>query len=67
MSTITLLGLLTLAATGADDAPFRVPPGFTISRFAGDDLTHDTWALTIAPDGRVAVSGPGYIKILLDR
>ncbi|MEC9055083.1 MAG: hypothetical protein VX633_07235, partial [Verrucomicrobiota bacterium] len=60
--------LLILLATTSLHAknPFRVPEGFEITRFAGDDLTHDTWAMTISEDGKVAVSGPGYIKVLLD-
>ena len=47
--------------------PFRVPPGFEISLFAGDEMTHDTWSLAISRQGQVAVAGPGYIKILIDR
>ena len=60
--------LLILLATTSLHAknPFRVPEGFEITQFAGDDLTHDTWAMTISEDGKVAVSGPGYIKVLLD-
>ena len=59
--------LILLAITGLHaENPFRVPEGFEIAQFAGDDLTHDTWAMTISRDGKVAVSGPGYIKVLLD-
>ena len=59
--------LILLAITGLHaENPFRVPEGFEIAKFAGDDLTHDTWAMTISRDGKVAVSGPGYIKVLLD-
>ncbi len=60
-----VLALLVMGSLHAE-SPFRVPQGFTITRFAGDDLTNDTWAMTISNDGRVAVSGPGYIKVLLD-
>ena len=60
-----VLALLVTSSLHAE-SPFRVPQGFTITRFAGDDLTNDTWAMTISNDGRVAVSGPGYIKVLLD-
>ena len=48
------------------DIPFKVPEGFRITEYASDSLTHDTWALTISEEGKVAVSGPGYIKVLLD-
>lgn len=59
--------LILLAVTGLHaENPFRVPEGFEITQFAGDNLTHDTWAMTISEDGKVAVSGPGYIKVLLD-
>ena len=60
-----VLALLVVGSLHAE-SPFRVPQGFTITRFAGDELTNDTWAMAISDDGRVAVSGPGYIKILLD-
>ena len=60
-----LLTLLAVCGLHAE-SPFRVPEGFEITQFAGDDLTHDTWAMTISEDGKVAVSGPGYIKVLLD-
>ena len=48
------------------DIPFKVPEGFRITEYASDSLTHDTWALTISEEGKDAVSGPGYIKVLLD-
>lgn len=63
---LVLITLAPILASRAAESPFSVPEGFVVSKFAGDDLTHDTWAMTIADDGRVAVSGPGYIKILLD-
>jgi len=65
MPRLFLLALLATTSLHAE-SPFRVPEGFEISQFAGDDLTHDTWAMTISNDGRMAVSGPGYIKVLLD-
>ena len=62
----TLFVLASLCGILPAKTPFRVPPGFEISLFAGDAMTHDTWALTISQEGHVAVSGPGYIKILTD-
>ncbi len=63
---LALLVTLSVATSLAKGAPFRVPEGFTVTRFADDALTHDTWAMTIDANGRVAVSGPDYVKILLD-
>ncbi len=50
----------------ADDLGLTVPEGFTVTRFAGDDLAHDIFSMTIDSLGRVVVSGPGYIRILVD-
>ncbi|HWL07503.1 MAG TPA: PVC-type heme-binding CxxCH protein [Planctomicrobium sp.] len=44
----------------------KVPEGFTITRFAGDDLAHDIHSMTLDSLGRVVVSGPGSVKILID-
>jgi putative membrane-bound dehydrogenase-like protein len=70
----TMFGLVLLAATGltpagADDgAPIglKVPPGFTITRFADDSLAHDIFSMTTDTAGRVVVSGQGYVRILID-
>jgi putative membrane-bound dehydrogenase-like protein len=45
----------------------RVPEGFDVVEFAGDDLAHDIYALTHDTQGRVVVAGAGYVKILVDR
>jgi len=45
----------------------RVPDGFEVTLFADDDLAHDIFSLTVDSLGRVVVSGPGYVRILLDR
>lgn len=42
------------------------PAGFEVARFAGDDLATDIQAMTIDGAGRIVVSGPGYIKRLID-
>jgi putative heme-binding domain-containing protein len=44
----------------------RLPPGFAITEFAGDQLANDIWSMTIDSRGRVVVSGPGYLRILVD-
>jgi len=45
----------------------RVPPGFKVQLYAGDELAHDIHSLTVDSRGRVVVSGPGYVRILVDR
>ncbi|MCA9073507.1 MAG: HEAT repeat domain-containing protein [Planctomycetaceae bacterium] len=42
------------------------PPGFDVTLFADDDLAHDIFSLTTDSFGRVAVSGPGYVRLLVD-
>lgn len=44
----------------------RIPPGFAITEFADSRLANDIFAMAIDPRGRVVVSGPGYIRILVD-
>jgi putative heme-binding domain-containing protein len=67
---IAYLSLLTLAAGASAAAEpaagLRVPPGFEIREFAGDDLAHDIFTMTLDPKGRVVVAGRGYIRLLID-
>lgn len=51
----------------ADDLGVKVPEGFEVTEFAGDDLAHDIYSMTIDSQGRVVVAGAGYIKILIDK
>ena len=44
----------------------KVPAGFHVELFADDDLAHDVHSMTLDSKGRVVVSGPGYIRILID-
>ena len=44
----------------------KVPDGFHVELYADDDLAHDVHSMTIDSKGRVVVSGPGYIRILID-
>lgn len=59
------------AQSGAANRPaklgVRVPDGFTATLYADDDLAHDVFSMTVDAKGRVVVSGPGYIRILIDR
>ncbi|HUQ72807.1 MAG TPA: PVC-type heme-binding CxxCH protein, partial [Planctomycetaceae bacterium] len=67
-----VVGLIA-SATRAEDAPVaaaamvRVPDGFEVVEFAGDELAHDIYSMTLDAQGRVAVSGAGYVKLLIDR
>lgn len=54
------------APATVDALGIHIPSGFEITRFADDALAHDIHCLAIDGRGRVAVSGPGYIKFLLD-
>ncbi|MFN0022008.1 MAG: PVC-type heme-binding CxxCH protein [Pirellulaceae bacterium] len=44
----------------------QAPDGFEVSLFAGDDLAHDIFSMTIDSKGRIVVAGAGYVKILHD-
>ncbi|MFN0051181.1 MAG: PVC-type heme-binding CxxCH protein [Planctomycetales bacterium] len=54
--------------TADEPAPLglKAPPGFKITRYADDALAHDIFSMTIDTAGRVVVSGPGYVRILID-
>ena len=39
---------------------------FHVELFADDDLAHDVHSMTVDAKGRVVVSGPGYVRILID-
>ncbi|MBX9789832.1 MAG: c-type cytochrome [Pirellulales bacterium] len=66
------------ARAGAEDLPasatnppdvstdFDLPAGFRITLYAGDDLAHDIYSMTLDAKGRVVVAGPGYVKTLFD-
>ena len=61
-----LTSLIPPFALAAESLGFRVPENFDVSLYAGDDLAHDIFSMTIDARGRVVVSGRGYIKILED-
>jgi putative membrane-bound dehydrogenase-like protein len=65
---IPALCLLGASFPAAAEEPIglAVPEGFEVSLFADDDLAHDIYSLTIDSFGRVVVSGPGYVRILVD-
>ena len=59
-------GADTTAATPPESPGIQVPPGFRVELYADDDLAHDIHSMTIDSTGRVVVSGPGYVRILID-
>lgn len=72
-TSIVLLLVLTMANSRTDAQQsnaaggVKVPPGFRVNLLADDDLVHDIYSMTIDSLGRPVVSGPGYIKILIDK
>src|SRR3954453_11760347 len=64
------LTLLIVTPGRADDRVvshgLRLPAGFSVTEFAGDDLAHDCYTLTINPKGQGVLAGRGYIRLLLD-
>ena len=63
---VAIVTCLSFGSVSADEASLRVPDGFEVNLFADDDLAHDIHCLTIDAHGRVVVSGPGHVKILID-
>lgn len=49
-----------------NDLPFAVPDGFVVSRVADDALAHDCFCMTLDGQGRPVISGPGYLRTLVD-
>src|SRR5436305_10559728 len=67
--TTALFSLLIATGPSAAAEPvagLRVPPGFEVREFAGDDLAHDIFTMTLDSRGRVVVAGRGYIRLLID-
>lgn len=61
--------LLCDASQAADESAalgIKAPEGFEVSLFAGDELAHDIYSMTIDSHGRIVVAGAGYVKILHD-
>lgn len=68
MAILTLLALL--GRQTAAQAPLHVgvsvPEGFEVTLYADSDLANDIFCMTVDSLGRVAVSGPGYVRLLVD-
>ena len=59
-------GADTIAVTPPESPGIQVPPGFRVELYADDDLAHDIHSMTVDSQGRIVVSGPGYVRILID-
>ena len=57
---------LSLGVPTQSTAQVKLPSGFSLRQVASDKLATNIFSMTIADDGRVFVSGPGYIKELID-
>lgn len=64
LTTAIVLGITPSAS--AEPPAIVVPPSFKVEHYADDDLAHDIHSLTVDAQGRVVVSGPGYVRILID-
>ncbi len=63
---LTVGGLSNVVRCCSQDLPFTVPEGFNVQKVADDSLAHDCFCMTLDGMGRPVISGPGYIKTLLD-
>lgn len=52
---------------GGEFSGLRVPNGFEVTQFANAKLANDIFCMTFDPSGRVVVSGPGYVRVLIER
>ncbi len=66
MSVLVLATLASPAAAQRVRHGLRVPAGFEVTEFADSKLANDVINLTIDPRGRVVVSGPGYVRVLVE-
>src|SRR5262249_24229778 len=67
MVALSLIGWnLTTTASADDEIGLKAPEAFQVTKFADDSLAHDIYSMTIDSLGRGVVSGPGYVKILID-
>ncbi|MBM3966718.1 MAG: hypothetical protein FJ308_16880, partial [Planctomycetes bacterium] len=66
-SLLVVVGYVFVSGNGiAEDPPFLVPDGFTVQRVADDTLSHDCFCMTLDGQGRPVISGPGYLRTLID-
>ena len=63
---LTLLGLFPCVGSIHAEEPFKLPPGFEAIEYANPTLANDIFTLHIDRQSRVVVSGPGYVRELVD-
>lgn len=61
-----LLLLVASLARADSNLGLRVPAGFQVSEYADSRLADNIFSMTCDPRGRIVVSGPGYLRILVD-
>src|SRR6185369_12782436 len=71
MILLSLSWLLAWTSLGADLVPvpqlgLRLARGFQVQLYADTSLADDIYSMTLDVRGDVVVSGPGYIRTLLD-
>jgi len=66
LSLMAVVGLTLITNTTFASGSLSVPPGFEVRLFADDDLAHDIFSMTVNAQGEVVVSGPGYVRALID-
>ena len=64
MALVLVLPMASVARAAQIDV--KLPPGFKIEKIAGNDLATDIYCLAVNSRGEVLVSGPGYIRRLID-
>jgi len=67
LASLLATGLAPTGASADDTLGVRVPEGFEVSLYADNALASDIFSMTIDSLGRVVVSGPGYVRILIDK
>jgi putative membrane-bound dehydrogenase-like protein len=66
LTVLVAFAICRCAVCQADGPALTVPDGFHAELFAADELAHDIYSLTFNAAGDVVVSGPGYVRTLLD-
>ncbi len=63
---LTAVAIVRAPTSIADGPALVVPNGFRAQLYADDDLAHDIHSITFNSSGQLVVSGPGYVRTLLD-
>ena len=66
MRILPLLLVLVAMPVQAEDLGLKVPPNFKVTLWADHTLANDIYTMALDEQGRVVVSGPGYIRRLED-